>query len=313
MHSAILIGLGNVGMGYDLSPGGVLPEQTMSHLKALEFSDDFILLAGIDSDERRLSVARKHYSSSFVRSVRELNHSAKITLVTVATPTTSHKRVVSEIPKSLIPDVLLIEKPAGVNLSESLWLKKWGADNSTQIYVNYFRKFLPEIRNARNFLSELSLGDLISVQIFAYGSLRNIFSHFMDLGSFLSGRNLFCGCKKGVLRIERLNLKFHCLSCDVVYEFYGLGAPKQDCSVKIIFTNYTFDISLDGRSIVIKSSHGIMVKTFVTSTKDYMNYQEFVYSEIAKGAYGDHSLAGLGEATDIHAFLESLEHKYADA
>lgn len=313
MHNAILIGLGNVGMGYDLSPAGVLPEQTMSHVKALELSDYYTLLAGIDSDERKLSVAREHFSSSFVRSVRDLNHSTKITLVTVATPTSSHKRVVGEIPKSLIPDVLLIEKPAGANLSECLWLKKWGADNSTQIYVNYFRRFLPEIQKARNFLSELSLGNLISVRIFAYGTLKNIFSHFMDLGSFLSGRNLFCGCKKGVIGMEWLSLNLYCLSCDVVYEFHGLGAPKQDCSVKILFTNYVFDISLDGRSIVIKSSHGTMVKTFVTSTKDYMNYQEFVYSEIAKGAYGHHSLAGLGQATDIHAFLESLEHKYAEA
>jgi predicted dehydrogenase len=312
MNGAVLFGLGNVGMGYDFSPDGVLPEQTMSHVKALEFSDYFTLLAGIDSDERKLNLARNHYSSLFVSDVREINQSTKIRLVTVATPTNSHKSVVSDIPRTLIPEVLLIEKPAGMNSSECLWLEKWGEETSTKIFVNYFRRFLPEIQNARNFLSDMNLGDLISVQIFAYGTLKNIFSHFMDLGLFLSGRNLFCRCKKEILLKDQSNLDFNCLSCDVVYEFNGLNTQKRDCSVIIKFTNCTFNVILDGRSIIILNPSGVVVGTFVTSMKDYMNYQEIVYSEIAKGESGNCALVGLDEAISIHAFLESLEFKYVE-
>ena len=307
MRAAILFGLGQVGMGYDLSPSGVIQGQTMTHLKALENSDYFKLLAGIDNDLSRVNVARKHFKSFFAINCEEIHYSTPFELVTVATPTNSHTSVIAGIPQAMIPNVLLIEKPAGNSLDECLWIENWGERNSTEIYVNYFRRFLPESQKAKAFLSNLDLGELISIHINAYGTFLNIFSHFMDLGIFLSGRELFCDCEMKSCSIVESNLVHHCLSCDVRYSFDGLGFSKRECSAIISFSRYVIEISLDGRMIRIQDSSGLQEVAYSCSLADYLNYQRFVYLGLERNPNSDGSLSGLDQAIQIHAFIESLD------
>ncbi len=307
MSAAILVGLGQVGMGYDLALNGVIQNQTMTHIKALEQSEYFTLLAGIDNDQDKIEMASKNFNSFFCNSLKELTDSSKIGLIAIATPTISHKSIIRGIPKTLIPDVLLIEKPAGDNLHACLWIKDWGIKNSALIYVNYFRRFLPEIQKAKAFIHEIELGRLISVHITAYGTLLNIFSHFMDLGIFLSGRDLFCDCKEKFRFQIDLDLVHHCYSCDVRYSFRGLGQSKRDCSAIITFSDYVIEVSLDGRTIKILDSSGLLVAAYSSSSTDFLNYQRFVYLEIGKNASSDNPLSGLNQAIQIHAFVESLE------
>jgi len=305
----VLVGLGDIGMGYDLSPLGILSNQTMTHLKALNDSQYYSVRAVVDTDNVKLLLAREIYSVTAVENLVKIDSPKKINLLTVATSTLTHVDVVESLPSHLIPKILLIEKPAGANSEECSRIAQWAAVNSSMIFVNYFRRFLPKVKDARAFVSGLSLGKLLSVSIDSYGTLLNIFSHFMDLSLTVTGVQLFCSCQKLTLKKHGSASFMVCMKCMVEYSFIGLGHPKKSTQIKICFENYQIDIELDGRKICILESDGVELVSFETSEAVYANYQQVVYSAIMNFSEDSRYLAGLDQAFQIHRFVESLDSK----
>jgi hypothetical protein len=305
MQEAVLIGLGNIGMGYDLTASGILINQTMTHLKAISDSEFFSVIGVIDSEKSRLSLARDTYSVRAVRSLNEIPSTSEIDLLTIATPTPTHLEVIESIPESMVPRILLIEKPAGNNSQECFRIAQWANSSSTLVFVNYFRRYLPKVKDARDYISALILGKLLSVSINSYGSVLNIFSHFMDLGLAVTGKHLFCSCPKSAPTGAKSNLQLECTKCAVHYSFVGVGRAKVTSKLRICFENYQIDIIDDGMEIIISEPKVDGLISFKTEKSVYMNYQKVVYSAIANFSNDTHFLAGMNQAIEIHSFIES--------
>ena len=307
MNKSILFGLGNVGMGYDIEKSKVLPRQTMTHLKALAESEFFSVLAVVDLDIEKLIEAEKIYSVRAVKSLSEIEIDDKIDLLTVATHTSTHFEVLASLPSKWLPKVLLIEKPAGANYLECSQIHAWARANSIKVFVNYFRRFLPKVKDARSFVSNLELGKLISVSIEAYGTMANIFSHFMDLGLTITGTQIFCDCPKLVIEEADSKMSLKCVKCEVLYDFYGLGYPRKSCQSRICFENFQIEIDSDGMEIRITKRDGDELICFKTSEDVYLNYQQIVYSSIMSQSADTQYLAGMNQAIEIHRFMESAK------
>ncbi len=305
MQHVVLIGLGSIGLGYDLSTSGIIRNQTMTHLKALRDSEFYSVIGVMDSDESKLSIARDIYSVSAVSSLNDINSTEKIGLIAIATPTQTHIDVLESIPDNLIPDVLLIEKPAGKNSQECFRIAQWANSSSTVVFVNYFRRYLPTVKVAREYISGLNLGKLLSVTVNSYGSLLNIFSHFMDLGLTVTGKHLFCSCPKPVPTGAKSDLLLECTKCGVHYSFLGVGQARVTSKLRICFENYQIDLVDDGMEIIITKPKGDGLVNFKTEKSVYMNYQRVVYSAIANFSNDTHFLAGMNQAIEIHSFIES--------
>lgn len=306
MQEVVLVGLGSIGMGYDLSTSGILLNQTMTHLKAVSDSEFFSVIGVIDSEESRLSLARDIYSVRAVNSLNEIQSTNEIGLLAIATPTTTHLDVIKSIPAKMIPKILLIEKPAGKNSQECFQIAQWANSNSTLVFVNYFRRYLPKVKNARKYISGLILGKLLSVSVNSYGSLLNIFSHFMDLGLTVTGEHLFCGCPKSTYKNVQSELLLECTKCDVRYSFFGVGESKLTSQLRVCFENYQINIVNDGMEIIISDPNGDDLVSFKTAEDVYTNYQKIVYSAIANFSNDTQFLAGMNQAIQIHGFIESV-------
>jgi hypothetical protein len=305
MKEVVLIGLGKIGMGYDLSSSGILFNQTMTHLKALCDSDLYSVCGVMDTENSNLILARETYSVRTVSNLNEILPTKKIDLLTIATSTQTHLEILESLPENLIPKILLIEKPAGASSQECVQIAQWANSNSTLVFVNYFRRYLSKVKEARVFVSGLNLGKLLSVSINSYGSLLNIFSHFMDLGLTVTSKNLFCSCPKSTYMEAAPNLLLECTKCGVRYSFFGVGQSRVTSQLRICFENYQIDIDDDGMKILISEISGDGLVCFETSEDVYKNYQEIVYSAIGTFSKDTHFLSGMNQAIDVHRFIES--------
>ncbi len=306
IKNAILLGLGKIGLDYDLSPSGFFPNQTMTHLNALLKSDIYRICAVADVDSTKREFVRNFYFGPAVSDLKQLKVLGGIDLLTLATPTSTHLAVLRDLPANLVPKIILIEKPVGVNLTECIDIHDWASSNSVTVFVNYFRRHLPSVKQARDYISQLELGSLCSVSVDSYGSMLNIFSHFMDLGMTLTNRKLYCGCPKSSLINNETKKSLVCNSCKVEYSFVGLHGPKKTSQSRICFENYSIDIHLDGMEVVITKSDGTKLVEFRTPESLYLNYQSLVYSDIGHRSEDWTYLIGLDQAIQIHKFVESM-------
>lgn len=175
---AVLIGLGAIGMAYDLVCED--PSTTTTHARAVQMSQDFLLAAGVDPDR----AARDRFTASFdVKSaacIAECAGALAGALVIVAAPDSEHLPVISEVLDRAQPAAILCEKPMGGSSDDAERIL--AACNSAQVplWVNYIRRTDPGFHDALRRLSVAPDWEFI-VDVGFSGDLRHLGCHFVDL------------------------------------------------------------------------------------------------------------------------------------
>jgi hypothetical protein len=311
MISVILVGLGNIGLGYDVLDGGFVKGQTKTHAKAILDSSDFELASFEDSSAENLAFAQKILSTTSIRINQVRADDFVPDLAVIAVNTSQHLAIVESFVKS--PKVMIIEKPAGSSSSEISRISAWGLQNNVQIFVNYFRRFLSCSVKTRLYLEQIKAGAFLSAEINAYGSLLNIFSHFIDLGLFLTNRQIFCDCANKTKRAVDDKLIIVCKSCDSSFRLGGIDKLKCDVSMLLEFEFIEILITDDGKRIIIVDKVERVSTVFECGFLEYENYQKVVYEKIGamlRCEEVDESYLGLEQAKNVHLFLESVDLSY---
>jgi predicted dehydrogenase len=305
--SSAILGLGKIGIAYDLNPNGFIPGQTMTHVKALIESDYFELVGISDALMDKSIEIQKFLKNNLAVNTKIWNESTSTGLVVIAVPTDQHIAAIDSIQR--MPRLLVLEKPGGMNSDQCLQIMNWGERNNVRVFVNYCRRYLPNTTESSLYLEGLDTGALISVRINAYGSLLNIFSHFIDLAIFLVQRPVFCDCTKEVFWMEPRSVNATCKQCNVIYYLDGINGKGQEVSMVIDFENLKISLTRDGQDIEVVNKLNGDAKLFRCESSQYRNYQKFVYKRIGE-MYKDSILNprfdGLGQALQVHRFLESV-------
>ncbi len=106
-----MVGLGQVGMGYDLKQDGV----TLTHARAFQEHPGFELVGGMDPDpERRKRFSAKYQAAAF-SSLKELIAKLKPEVFAISTPTSTHFAVCLEVMEAK-PKAIVLEKPVAPSL-----------------------------------------------------------------------------------------------------------------------------------------------------------------------------------------------------
>lgn len=141
--SVLIVGLGQIGMGYDLN---LEPDKYVyTHARAFNLHDDFKLIAGVDID----SDSRKQFTQVFDCPAYEniksslVNH--KPDIIVIANPTSEHFNSVNEIIKSTTPKIILCEKPLSYDLDEAQKMVELCEIKGVSLYVNYMRRSDPGV------------------------------------------------------------------------------------------------------------------------------------------------------------------------
>ena len=187
---ALLLGLGQIGCGYDSEipfhsdqPRSSL--RTLSHARALACHPGFELVAGIDpcaKARQRFSLLYEVPVYSDISSWRATSSDPPPDLVVIAVPAQVQLALVQNLLQITQPQLLLLEKPVASSLEQARSLQAVCAQHPhLNVAVNYIRTWLPAVQDWRRRLQGRELGSFLYGQI-AYGKgLLSNGSHFVNL------------------------------------------------------------------------------------------------------------------------------------
>ncbi len=174
VFNVLLLGLGNISMGYDINRDDVC----WTHLKAISKHASFTLIAAIDPDPNKRKVFERHTNITAYSTLQEFLAVAhpEIDLVVIATPTNHHLDDYRQI-KAIKPSLVLMEKPLVNSINQFSELKS-ELENGPSIIVNLFRLYQYSLNEK---LIELNGSGYCRVHVRYSGSLLHNGIHFISL------------------------------------------------------------------------------------------------------------------------------------
>jgi predicted dehydrogenase len=303
-----IIGLGKIGLMYDLDgEQNWIRNQVMSHAGSSKKSEHFALHSLIDNDRGTLEIAQKLFPDVPCLTLMEALEVEGPEALIVSTPTESHLEVFRKVAKKWKPKILLIEKPMGNNSHDAKEIIDLIEPSSSFIYVNYFRRFLPHIRDFRDSAAFKSRGMLIKVEISAYGTLENIFSHFIDLVIFFEGPGVVNSQLKVNVFRSKSSLHFKDASSGIDFRLEGLGLAQRTCEMRLEYEQFIVHICENGRTIEILRRDESLLSINRLSASEFLCYQYEVLNQIGSRVSGPVDKRAAYEAENIHTFFESLK------
>ncbi len=136
---AIVIGLGNIGMMYDIK--NLNNKNFYTHSKSIKFSKFFDLMAGVDSLNEKIKLFKKKYQlPAFADPVLALKN-ISVEMVVIATNEDSHLKILKKILKFKSIKYVVLEKPGGLNYQELKLMYQICEKNNVKLFLNYFRMY----------------------------------------------------------------------------------------------------------------------------------------------------------------------------
>lgn len=170
----LIIGMGNIAMGYDFR----LDNVTWTHVSAINKDDRFHLVAGIDPAIEKHRGFEVKTGAKAYGSVNEFmdKSTERIDLVVIASPTQYHIEYYLKI-KAINPKLVLMEKPIGSKYDEiGPFIEEVKA--GPKLMVNLFRLYQKSLNRA---LKKIALDKGCHIQVRYSQSIEHNAIHFMSL------------------------------------------------------------------------------------------------------------------------------------
>jgi predicted dehydrogenase len=293
---AAIIGLGKIGMGYDLDldPKNFI----LSHAMACKNHDDFDLICGVDASHINRAAFTAKYNKPAYPNVEEGLLSHQIDVVIIATPTGSHLNILKKVLSCQTPRVILCEKPLAYSLEDAREIVDICENSGVILIVNYMRRSDPATLKIKNLIKDGAIKKPISgVVRYTKGFLHNG-SHFFNLLEYLFGSST----DFMVISIGRA-LEGGDFELDVKVNFEDgnflfisqSDLDNADCSMELIGPSGKINYTKGGESVIwhrkslettcnICSSNNPNVETIANNMK---KYQESVLNELVNLINGD--------------------------
>lgn len=138
LKKCLVVGLGQIGMAYDLS---LDPARYIStHVRALSVHPAFELSGAVDSSEKQRHIFEQHYKRPGFSSLSESLQKIKPEVVVIATPTSTHLAVLNQVLGQCSPKAILCEKPLAYEPEDSKKMVEACDKAGTKLFVNYMRR-----------------------------------------------------------------------------------------------------------------------------------------------------------------------------
>ncbi len=310
-----LVGLGRVGMGYDSQ----LPEMShvLSHLRAIQCSPDFRLLAASDPnlDNQRIFTGKTTLPA--YTNVEEMLRLHQPDVLIVASPTETHSDVISTALKQSAPRAILCEKPIAGSLYESKRVVDLCAKADVRLFVNFIRRADPGVHEVRKRIEDGRIAMPLKAFVwYSKGMLHNG-SHFVDLMTYWMG-------PVQSARIVSRGRSFGCNDVEPDFLLEHQGGSALFCAAKEeYFSHYTVEMLAPNGRLRYERGGEIVwqgvemddnlveyrrLSHFVQSIPNGMNkYQLHVMNELAQALKGNfHELCTGEDALISQEWLEQL-------
>ena len=181
-YRCLIIGLGQIGMGYDLT----LPknEAIFTHCRALSRHPKFEILGAVDSSLERRLVFKEHYGKKAYGDISHAMKEFSPDLVVISSPTDSHYAVVKQVLDQSKPMAILCEKPLAYELTDAINIVQSCANLGVRLFVNYHRRSDPGVIEIQKRIFSGSIARPIKGNVWYSKGLLHNGSHFVNLMQF---------------------------------------------------------------------------------------------------------------------------------
>ncbi len=182
---ALVIGLGQIGMGYDLNE---IDQNIITSLaRAFSLHSKFDLIGGIDSDSHRRNMFEKYFGKSAYFNIDHLLKKYKPDVVAIATPTESHFSIFKELVSQYTPKVILCEKPLSYDINEAKKMVSIAIEKDILLFTNYMRRCNPSVIEFKNRITKNEFKNPIKGICWYSKGLFHSGSHFLNLFQYWLG------------------------------------------------------------------------------------------------------------------------------
>ena len=176
---ALVVGLGQIGMSYDLNHD---PSRfVLTHARAFQTHPSFQLVGGVDLDPLIRKTFEATYSRPSYGDLVEALSELKPDIVAIATPTAQHYQTVSVVLKNAKPTAILCEKPIAYDWEQALALVSDCDSHNVRLYVNYMRQSDSGVAAIRQRIYSGQIAQPIKGVCWYSKGLFNNGSHFCNL------------------------------------------------------------------------------------------------------------------------------------
>ena len=184
-YSCLIIGLGQIGMGYDITHND--NQLVLTHCRALSMHPMFEILGAVDPSMDKRSVFEEHYGKKGYKDIVHAMEELSPDLVIISSPTSSHRKVVKEVLNNVRPLAILCEKPLAYNLIDAREIVQSCDDAGVQLFVNYHRRSDSGVIEIKNRISSGFIASPIKGIVWYSKGFMNNGSHFLNLMQFWLG------------------------------------------------------------------------------------------------------------------------------
>lgn len=184
MYKAAVIGLGQIGLGYDYNLSAQDDQLILTHSSAYWHHPNFELVAGVDSCADARTRFTKKYGHPAYPDLATLFNAHEIDVVSLSVPTECRPSLFEELLQFPLKGIL-IEKPVASNYSLSQRLFELAAQNNLCLMVNFIRRYDPGIEQLRRDIQAGKIGKILKgIVWYPKGVFCNAI-HYLDLLSYL--------------------------------------------------------------------------------------------------------------------------------
>ncbi|MDC1027474.1 Gfo/Idh/MocA family oxidoreductase [Candidatus Thioglobus sp.] len=188
VFSCILIGLGDIGLNYDLHRDQSKYIQT--HSRAFFLNSGFDLQGGVDINSDACDTFTKKYNVKSFNMIEEALNEIKPDLVILAVPTSFQFLAIKEVLSCFVPKSILCEKPMGENLQDGKKIVSICKEKDVSLYVNYIRRCLPESMEIKRQIDEGIINTPIKSVVWYSKGISHNGAHFINLMEYWFGKCL---------------------------------------------------------------------------------------------------------------------------
>lgn len=184
-EKCLLIGLGQIGMGYDL--GSDSTNVVYTHAKAFFLHSSFELSGAVDPESGKRKLFEENFGCPSYPTIASALQALSPSVVVIATPTEQHHLNLREVLANSTPKIILCEKPLAYDIEEASQMVEACESVGVRLFVNYMRRAEPgaiEIK-ARIESGQIEV-PIKGVVWYSKGFLHNG-SHFFNLLEFWLG------------------------------------------------------------------------------------------------------------------------------
>lgn len=181
----LIVGLGQIGAGYDIEAG---PDGGVyTHARAIALHPDFELAGGVDPVASQRDRFEARYGVKTYDGIAAAMDAERPDIVVVATPADMHLRHVEDVLAAGRPEVLICEKPLAFDEAEGERLVRLCEEAGAALFVNFIRRSDPGAIEVRRRIAAGDIAAPVKGTFWYSKGLFNNGSHFVNLLQFWLG------------------------------------------------------------------------------------------------------------------------------